>query len=117
MNPKIIEDLKRLEDELRCLKRALRQTWERPMGDEQRRVVVLRRTLTDLLMTIAWSRGRLHVTSPPREHPSGTPWDPQAHAAVIAARTLSAYADRCPDRYRHDRALRHRRQPHEQELS
>lgn len=93
MNSKMIDDMRSLEAELRPLKHALRQKWERPMGDEQRRMIVLRRKLTDLFITLAWSRGRLHVCSRPRDLAPDAPWDPHAHAKRTFDRCGAAYGE------------------------
>lgn len=66
------------------LKRALRATWTRPMADEQRRRVTLRARITELFVVLAASRGRVHVTRPPRGHAG--PWDARAHADAVVAR-------------------------------
>ncbi len=52
------------EDRIRVVKRGLRSTWTRPMGDEQQELLALKRHVTRLLVTLAWRRGRLHVRSP-----------------------------------------------------
>jgi hypothetical protein len=89
----MIDDMRSLEAELRPLKQMLRTTWERPMGDEQRRMVVLRRKLTDLFITLALSRGRLHVRSRPRDLAPDATWDPHAHAKRVFDRCAAFYAD------------------------
>lgn len=58
-------DLQALATESRALKRDLRSPWERPMADEQRRLVRLRRQTTERLVLLASARGRLHVRAIP----------------------------------------------------
>jgi hypothetical protein len=93
VNSKMIDDMRSLELELRALKQMLRTRWERPMADEQRRVVVLRRKLTDLFITLAWSRARLHVRLRPRDVSPEAPWDPRAHAKRAFDRCVAQYGD------------------------
>ncbi len=66
------------------LKKALRTTWTRPMAEEQRRLVRVRRSLTELHVLLAWSRGRLHVRTAPREvrDAAGESFDPSTWDAV-----------------------------------
>jgi hypothetical protein len=93
-------DIRRLRADLRALaadcvllKRTLRARWERPMADEQQRLHRLRRRVTDLLVLLAASRGRRHVTTPPRDgRAPGEPWDAAEHNARIADRVALDYA-------------------------
>lgn len=55
-----VRELQSIEAEIRPIKRVLGTTWTRPMHEEQRRLLWLRRKATDLLMVLAWSHGRLH---------------------------------------------------------
>jgi hypothetical protein len=73
-------------------KRVLRAPWSRPMCNEQKLACRLARLLTERLVLLAWLRGRLHVTAPPRalREPSLT-WDPRAYATRIAERLLPDY--------------------------
>jgi hypothetical protein len=74
-------------------KRVLRARWLRPMGEEQKRLAGLRREVTALHVLHAWTRGRLHVTAPPRAvRDAGAEWDPQAHAERVAERLAPDYA-------------------------
>lgn len=61
----IRSDILRFGIESRRLKSCLRTRWERPMADEQRRLVVVRRKLTELFVLAASLRGRFHVLPPP----------------------------------------------------
>lgn len=72
------------------LKMVLRATWTRPMGQEQRRLVRLRRELTELLVLLAFARKKLHVRSAPRDH-QGT-WDAAAYHEKIAMRLMVDYS-------------------------
>jgi hypothetical protein len=81
-------DIRDLAAECTLVKRLLRAPWERPMADEQKRACRLRRSLTELHVLLAWTRGRLHVTSPPRPTEG---WDAQAHATRIADRLAPDY--------------------------
>jgi hypothetical protein len=60
------------------------------MADEQRRHRFLRKKATELYVTIAFARGRLHVRSAPRELTPSSEWDAQAWAALVAQRTNAA---------------------------
>jgi hypothetical protein len=80
------------------LKSVLRTRWLRPMGEEQRRLIRVRRSLTELFVVLALSRGKLHVKNPPREvreigGPGFDPatWDGAAWARTVAARRLEDY--------------------------
>ena len=87
---KLKRDIAGLVAECIELKRALRTTWTRPMADEQRRLCRRRRQLTELHVLRALSRGRRHVTAPPRGFAGD--WDAEAHNARIAARVALDYA-------------------------
>jgi hypothetical protein len=91
-------DIAALERDAVHLKSLLRTRWLRPMGEEQRRLVRVRRSLTELFVVLALSRGKLHVKQPPREvRDSGGPgfdpatWDREAWARNVAARRLEDY--------------------------
>jgi hypothetical protein len=58
---KLGDDVARLVVECIELKRLLRATWTRPMGEEQRRYARARRAITDLFVLTAHSRGRVHA--------------------------------------------------------
>jgi hypothetical protein len=78
----------------RQTKRTLRAPWSRPMADEQKQLHRLARLLTERLVLLAWSRGRLHVTTRPRELGAAeASWDPHAHAARIAGRIAPDYGE------------------------
>ena len=82
-------DILQLAGECTRLKRVLRAPWQRPMADEQKRACRMRRNLTELHVLLAWTRGRLHVTSPPLPVAG---WDARVHAATIADRLAPDYA-------------------------
>jgi hypothetical protein len=92
--PRLERDLRALAHDAVHLKSVLRTRWLRPMADEQRRLVRVRRELTERLVLLALSRGRLHVRHRPRELAcfDHTPWDPDAHARTVATRLLPDYA-------------------------
>ncbi len=92
MRETLRHDIMILETETRSLKAMLRRRWERPMGDEQRRLALVRKKMTDLLTYFAWSRGRLHRRTAPHSHPPGVPWDASEHAAAVAERVAPRYA-------------------------
>ena len=81
--PKLRADLGVLAHECRALKSVLRETWTRPMADEQRRLTRLRRRVTELCVLRAWSRRRLHVRNVE---------DAEAWHAAIASRVAKDYA-------------------------
>lgn len=83
-------DLARLVTESITIKHALRTTWREPMADAQRRHAVLRRRITDLCALLAATRGRLHVTRPPRGHAGA--FDPVALRDAVLLRAGRDYA-------------------------
>ena len=86
-------DLRALESDAVNLKRVLRTRWVRPMADEQRRLLRVRREITERLVLLALARGKLHVRRRPRDlGADDATWDPDAHARKIAARLLPDYA-------------------------
>jgi hypothetical protein len=93
--PSLDRDLHALTLDAIHLKGVLRTRWLRPMADEQRRLVRVRRELTERLVLLALSRGKLHVRKRPRDLalPAGddAPWDAEAHARTVAARLLPDY--------------------------
>lgn len=86
----IARDVARHGAEARTLKQLLRARWKRPMADEQRRLAALRRATTELLVTLAHRRGRLHQRNAPEGFAGD--WDPHAHAARLAERVFARYA-------------------------
>jgi len=72
------------------LKQLLRSTWTRPMAEEQRRLIRVRRSLTELFILLALSRKRLHVIRPPRDW-SGKDWNATTYNETIATRILPEY--------------------------
>jgi hypothetical protein len=85
----IKETLNRLESEIRPIKALLRSRWERPMADEQRRLVMLRRRITELFVVLAYYAGKLHVRHPPRAFKGE--WDPRAYARGVVERYAGAH--------------------------
>lgn len=55
------EDRRELEDRIRAVKKELRSTWTRPMGDLQLELISLKRQATELCILRAWARGRHHL--------------------------------------------------------
>jgi hypothetical protein len=88
---KLRADLGVLARECRALKNVLRTTWTRPMADEQRRLVRLRRKVTELCVLRAFCRERLHVRAV-RDVVDVVAW----HAA-IAERAAKDYPLAQPD--------------------
>lgn len=85
-------DIASLATDAKATKTILRATWTRPMADEQRRLVRLRRRLTELHVLYAWSRGKVHVTKPIQDTWfTGRAWDETWHV-VVAERAAKDYA-------------------------
>jgi hypothetical protein len=59
-------DIKRLNDQIRPCKEALRSTWTRPMADKQYELLSLREDITELYCLLAWTRGRSHLVDAER---------------------------------------------------
>lgn len=75
------------------LKQVLRRRWTRPMADEQRALARVSRQVTELCVLLARTRGRWHVTAPPRAvRDAGAAWDREAYHAQIAERVALDYA-------------------------
>lgn len=88
------QDLLPLVIESRSLARELRAKWTRPMADAQRTRRRIARRITELLVLVAFVRGRIHVRARPTEWPEGRAWDPDAHALAEATRVAQPYAER-----------------------
>lgn len=86
----IARDIATLAAEACHLRSELGTRWTRPMADEQRRRAVVRAQLTELHVTLAHGRGRIHRSSPPQNAAAG--WNPRADAAAITERVLARYA-------------------------
>src|SRR5262249_51864997 len=80
-------DIASVSEEIRTVKRLLRQTWTRPMADEQRGAARLARRATEMCVLRARMRGRWHVTS------SDPEWDRAAWHARIAERVALDYTE------------------------
>ena len=89
---RIIADIKSTAERIRPLKKALRRTWEEPMGDVQVALVRLKRRATELCILRAHLRGRIHVHKRPPSCYCGKVWDPERHASRVAERVALAYA-------------------------
>jgi hypothetical protein len=72
------------------IKRVLRRTWLRPMGDEQRELCKLKRRATELQCVAAFARGKLHLPRAPRG--ASCDWNASEHHRRIADRLLPSYA-------------------------
>jgi hypothetical protein len=74
------------------LKQVLRTRWTRPMIDEQRRLIRVRRAITELHVLLALSRKRLHVIHPPRDFTGDREkWNAAEYNQTIATRLLPEY--------------------------
>lgn len=58
---RLVADLKELAAKSRGLKTLLGATWTRPMADEQKELVRVRRSTTELCVLRAFARGRSHT--------------------------------------------------------
>lgn len=87
---KIHNDIHRLIAECIELKAVLRATWTRPMGEEQKRLVRVRRRLTALFVLLAFTRRRLHVRTAPQDFTAE--WDAFAYHEKIAMRLMPEYS-------------------------
>ena len=88
--PKIIADIKFTAEEIRPLKRRLRQRWTEPMAETQRTLLRLKRKATELNVLRAFIRGRIHLHH--RPHWWSGEWEPRSAAERIAERVGLAYA-------------------------
>ena len=86
------KDLFLLVAESRGLAAELRRTWTRPMAEEQRSRARIARRITELLVLVAFRRGRIHVRTRPRGIPSDAPWDAVTFARSEALRVAAPYA-------------------------
>ena len=80
---KLRHDISQLIADCIHLKSVLRTTWLRPMAEEQRRLIRVRRNLTERFVLLAVTRKKLHVT-----HVE----DAIAYHQTIAMRLLPEYA-------------------------
>lgn len=63
------------------------------MADEQRRLARCRRRATELLVLLARTRGRWHVTAAPRDvRDAGAAWERDAWNTRVAERAARDYA-------------------------
>lgn len=94
---RLTNDIRALIADCTHLKSLLRRRWVRPMAEEQRQLVRVRRRLTERFVLLALLRKRIHVRRAPpelRDLPGFDPmaWDATAHAQVTARRLLPDYA-------------------------
>lgn len=87
---RIIADIKLTAEEIKPLKRALRQRWDRPMADTQRALARLARRATELCVLRAHLRGRVHLRHRPASWCGD--WEPARAAERIAGRVALVYA-------------------------
>ena len=80
-------DIASVSAEIRTLKQISRQTWTRPMADEQRRLLRLAWRATELCVLRARMRGRWHVQQ------ADADWDRDAWHARIAERVALDYTE------------------------
>jgi hypothetical protein len=74
------------------LKQVLRTRWTRPMIDEQRRLIRVRRSVTELHVLLALSRKRLHVIHPPRDFTGDREkWNATEYNQTVASRILPEF--------------------------
>jgi hypothetical protein len=86
------DDLSKLVAELLPLKAALRRPWTQPMADVQRRVHALAAEITARLISLAWSRGRRHLSSPPLWlRDAGLAHDLEGYQCRVAERIAGQY--------------------------
>jgi hypothetical protein len=88
--PEIIANIKLTAEEIRPLKRRLRQRWTEPMADTQRALIRLKRRATELCVLRAFLRHRIHLHH--RPHWWSGDWNASEAAARIAERVGLAYA-------------------------
>ena len=90
---KIKSEIVQLTADCIHLKSLLRATWTRPMGDEQRRLIRVRRSLTELFVLLAFARKKLHVRKAPRDFVGGQEtWDAAKYHEQIAMRLMPEYS-------------------------
>ncbi len=85
-------DIEQLIAECTDLKSVLRATWTKPMADEQRRHLAVRRRLTERFVLLAHTRRKQHITHRPRSLPEGEEWNVIEHNTRIAERLAPDYA-------------------------
>jgi len=89
---RLAADLAAIASEARSVKTILRTTWTRPMADEQKKLVRLRRRATELHVLLAWTRGKRHVARPIRDTwYTGRAWDEATWHVVVAERVAQDY--------------------------
>jgi hypothetical protein len=89
-------DIEQLIAECIDLKAVLRTRWTKPMADEQRRHLAVRRKVTERFVLLAHLRGKQHVIHAPRSLAEGEEWNPSAWNARVAERLAPDYARREP---------------------
>jgi hypothetical protein len=95
---RLVADLRALAAESRALKALLGARWTRSMAEAQKQLVRLRKRTTELCVLRAFSRGRFHARSAPKDgaYHWGTPgvakWQQHAWHARVAERVAKDYA-------------------------
>lgn len=88
-------DIRGISAEIRGLKRVLRSRWLRPMATEQRQLCQLQQRATELCALSAWSRGKLHLTRPPRS--ASNDWNPVTFNLRLVERLAPSYSSALPE--------------------
>ena len=90
---KIKSEIVQLTADCIHLKSVLRTTWTRPMGEEQRRLIRVRRSVTELFVLLAFARKKLHVRNAPQEFVGPREnWDAAKYHEQIAMRLMPEYS-------------------------
>jgi hypothetical protein len=85
-------DIAELARDAKVTKALLRTTWTRPMADEQKKLVCIRRQATILHVLLAWTRGKKHVTTPINDNwYTGRPYDEATWHTIVAERAAKDY--------------------------
>jgi len=81
--PQLKTDIAALEEQIREVKPPLRQPWTDipAMANNMARLQHLRVKITNLMITRAWHRGKLHCTNAP--HGAGANWDAKNSAQQV----------------------------------
>ena len=91
--PKLRHVLEETATEIAAVKHALRQTWQRPMADEQQRLMALKDQASLLHILLAHLRHRLHVLKPIRRWwiKGQDDWDAEQYHRTLALRAADRY--------------------------
>jgi hypothetical protein len=98
---RLVKDIEAIVADCIHLKSALRTRWTKPMAEEQKQLIRVRRALTERFILLAASRRRIHIIHAPRQvrdQPGfdAKTWDAAAYNATIATRLLPEYTDGAP---------------------